>query len=213
MRGRRRAQSVVARAINELRNARTDAGLSQAEVGHLIGMTQSQLSRLESGLTKHPTVEQLSQIASVLGLEVSLGLHPVGDGVRDKGQLAVGRRFDAMLSHSWRVTNETLLPGAGEQRAWDKLLRLVGANPAHLVGVDIETRVRDVQALTRRTRGRERDGMVDAIVIVLTGSATNRRMIDELRRGLGSEYSTTPRAILAALRSGQRLVGSGVVLI
>jgi len=118
-----------------------------------------------------------------------------------------------MLSEGWRVTNETLLPGAGEQRAWDKLLRLIGASPAHLVGIDIETRVRDVQALTRRTRGRERDGMVDSIVIVLADSATNRRLVDELRSVLGSDYSTSPRAILMALRSGERVVGSGVVLI
>jgi hypothetical protein len=38
-------------------------------------------------------------------------------------------------------------------------------------------------------------------------------MIDEFRTALGSDYSTSPRAILTALKSGERLVGSGVVLI
>ena len=125
----------------------------------------------------------------------------------------MGRTFEALLSDKWRVTDETLLPGAGELRAWEKLLRLVGANPRHLVGVDIETRVHHVQALVRRTRGREPDGEVDAIVIVLSDSAHNRRLAGELRASLGPQYSTSPRAILKDLRSGERLVGGGVVLI
>jgi transcriptional regulator with XRE-family HTH domain len=204
---------LVARAVDELRNARLGGGLTQAEVAQLVGVTKAQMSRLEAGQIQKVTVERLSEVASVLGYEVSLGLHPIGDPVRDKGQVAIGRRFDAILSDAWRVTNETLLPGSGEQRAWDKLLRLLAASPPYLVGIDIETRVRDIQALTRRTRLRERDGMVDAILIVLSDSANNRRLVDELRKSLGPAYSTSPRRTLAALRSGQRLVGSGVVLI
>ncbi|MEA2675948.1 MAG: hypothetical protein QOJ81_89 [Chloroflexota bacterium] len=158
-------------------------------------------------------IVRLSEIASVLGYEVSVGLHPVGDAVRDKGQLACGRRFNALLSDRWRVTDETLLPGAGEQRAWDKLLRLVDATPHCLIGVDIESRVVDVQALVRRTRGRERDGQVDNILLVLADTDHNRRVVDELRASLGPVYSTGPRRIMAALRRGERLPGSGVFLV
>jgi len=190
-----------------------EAGLTQREVADLIGVAPSNLWRLEAGQVAGVTVERLSEIASVLGYEISLGIHPVGDPVRDKGQLAVGRRLQAMLSERWRVTDETPLPGAGELRAWDKLLRLVGAVPPHLVGVDIETRVTDIQALTRRTRIRERDGGVDAIVLVLADSAHNRRIADELRVNLGRAYATSPRSILRSLRSGERLVGGGVVLL
>jgi len=176
-------------------------------------MTQASYWRLEAGQVRELTVERVSEVASVLGFEISLGLHPIGDPIRDKGQLAVARRFQALLSEEWEQTDEMLLPGEGEQRAWDKLLELTGADPPYLVGVDIETRVRDIQALTRRTRGRERDGEVDAILIVLSDSATNRRLVDELRTSLGPAYATTPRAIFSALRSGQRLVRSGVVLV
>lgn len=156
---------------------------------------------------------ELSEIASVLGYEVSVGLHPIGDPVRDKGQLACGRRFDALLSERWRVTDETLLPGAGEQRAWDKLMRLVDATPRYLVGVDIESRVWDVQAIVRRTRGRERDGQVDHILIVLADTAHNRRVADELRAALGPGWATSPRRLMKALREGERLSGSGVILV
>jgi len=189
------------------------AGLSQSALAHEVGINPSSLSRLETGELRDVTVTRLSEMASALGCEISLNLHPIGDPLRDKGQLAAGRRFEAVLATIWRVTDETLLPGEGEQRAWDKLLRLVGATRHYLVGVDIETRIRDVQALTRRTRGRERDGEVDAIVIVLSDSATNRRLVGDLREALGDEYKSSPREILAALRAGARLPGSGVFLI
>ena len=110
------------------------------------------------------------------------------------------------------MTSETLLPLPGDLRAWDKLLRLGGA-PRHLVGVDLETRIRDIQALVRRTRLRERDGGVDAILIVLSDSAINRRLVGQLREALGTDYATAPRAILRALREGSALPGSGVILI
>jgi hypothetical protein len=152
-------------------------------------------------------------MASVLGFEISLGLHPIGDPIRDKGQRACAQRFDRVLDESWRVTNETLLPGTGEKRAWDKLIRLIGATPRYLVGVDIESRVWDVQAIVRRTRERERDGQVDQILIVLADTAHNRRVIDSLRQALGDAYATSQRLIVAALRRGEPLPGSGVILI
>ncbi len=204
---------LVARALTELENAREGAGLSQANLAHALGWSSSALARFLANELDDVGVTRLSEMASVLGLEVSLGLHPIGDPVRDKGQLAIGRRFQAILSSKWRVTDETLLPGAGELRAWDKLLRLISASPPYLVGVDIESRIHDVQAIVRRTRLRERDGQVDAIVLVLGDSATNRRVIDELRAGLGADYASSARAALRALRSGKRLVGGGVVLI
>jgi transcriptional regulator with XRE-family HTH domain len=204
---------LTARAVGELRSSRLDAGLTQREVADLIGVAPSNLWRLEAGQVSDVTVERLSEIASVLGYEISLGLHPVGDPVRDKGQLAIGRRFEELLSDKWQVTDETLLPGAGDLRAWDKLLRLRESRPPHLVGVDIETRVHDVQALVRRTRGRERDGRVAVILIVLSDSAHNRRLVDQLRVSLGAAYATTSRSIFRSLRSGERLVGGGVVLV
>jgi transcriptional regulator with XRE-family HTH domain len=204
---------LVARTTGELRINRVNAGLTQREIADLIGVTQSSISRIEGGRVDDFSVQRLSELASVLGFEISLGLHPIGDPVRDKGQLAVGRRFDKILADGWRVTDETPLPGAGELRAWDKLLRLVDSSPPYLVGVDIETRIRDIQALTRRTRARERDGEVDEILIVLADSATNRRLAPELRRSLGDAYANSARALLSGLRSGQRLVGSGVVLV
>jgi transcriptional regulator with XRE-family HTH domain len=199
--------------LSEFATAREAAGLSHEQLAGALGASPTSVRRLLTGRLNDPGVIAISEMASVLGFEMSLGLHPIGDPLRDKGQLAVGRRFEAMLAEVWSVTNETLLPGTGELRAWDKLLRLVGASPRHLVGADVETRVRDIQALTRRTRARERDGHVDAILIVLADTATNRRLAPQLRDSLGEGYATSPRTIMKALRLGERLPGSGVILV
>ena len=162
IRGRRRGKTLVARTLAEFAIAREAASLSQQQLARALDSSQTSVRRLLSNQLDDPGVIALSEMASVLGFEISLGLHPIGDPLRDKGQLAVGHRFEGVLAPVWRSTDETLLPGAGELRAWDKLLRLVSASPSYLVGVDIETRIRDIQALTRRTRaGTRRTGRRD----------------------------------------------------
>lgn len=211
-RGRRRGRALQARALSELRDRRVTLGVGQPAMARELGCSQSQVWRLEAGQVD-ASLMRLSEMASVLGLELSVGLHELGDPIRDKGQLAVGKRLAAILSPRWAVTSETLLPMPGDLRSWDRLLRLTGAQPRHLVGADLETRIRDIQALVRRTRPRERDGNVDAILLVLSDSSTNRRLVHELREALGPGYATAPRLLLGALRAGSALVGSGVVLI
>lgn len=212
-RGRRRGRELLNSRLADLRSRRIVLGIGQPQLAAELGISVSQLWRMEARISEGVGVIRLSEVASLLGLEVSLGLHPIGDPIRDKGQQALGKRFDALVGPAWRSTAETLLPGSGELRAWDRLLRLVGYRERYLVGVDLETRIRDIQDLVRRTRGRERDGQTDAILIVLSDSATNRRLVDQLRVALGPDYQTSPRQIGAALREGRPLPGSGVILI
>ncbi|MEO8625723.1 MAG: hypothetical protein ABI452_03395 [Candidatus Limnocylindrales bacterium] len=137
----------------------------------------------------------------------------MGDPLRDRAQLAIGRRFDALLGPAWRVLNEVLLPEAGDRRSWDKVVQLVGSQPLYAIGVDIESRIRDVQALVRRTRERETDGRVQAILLVLSDSATNRRLIGQLVESLGEAYRSPMRELRLSIRRGARLPGSGVLLV
>ncbi len=201
------------RTVAELREARIAAGLSQQALADHIGCSQPTYWRIEDRPGDRISVVRLSEMASLLGLELAVRLYPAGDPIRDKGQQALAKRFGALLSPRWQVTTETLLPMPGDLRSWDKLLRLTGPAHSQLVGADLETRIRDIQALVRRTRLRERDGGVDVILIVLSDSATNRRMVDELRVALGPDYATSPRILLRALRTGEQLPGSGVILI
>jgi transcriptional regulator with XRE-family HTH domain len=200
---------MVRQLVAELIEARRSAGLSQATLAAQLKWSQSDVSRFER-LTRVDGVSfvELSEVASLLGLELGAGLYLVGDPIRDKGHQVLIARFRALLSAAWRVVQDVPLPIAGDRRAWDLLLRLADQR----VGVEAETKVRDVQALTRHVHMRERDGEADEIIVLLADTRTNRELVDQLRLALGSHYATQPRVLLRALRTGERLPGSGVIL-
>jgi transcriptional regulator with XRE-family HTH domain len=209
-RGRRRGRNLAGQLIGQLRERRVTVGVSQRALSRELGSSQSDQSRWEN-LRNVDAVSlvRIAEVASILGLELHVGLHPMGDPIRDKGHHALIRRFRVELAPAWRVTAEALLPLPGDARSWDLLLRL----GQQLVGVEAETRIRDIQALVRRIRQRERDGGVDEIVLVLSDSRANRELVEELRIALGERFATTPRTLLSALRAGRPLPGSGLILV
>lgn len=200
---------LTARLLSEVRVARLTRNVSQRAVATELGWSHSRFQRFESNTDGGLALADICQVGAVLGLELGAGLHAVGDGLVDAGHRALIGRFRAVLASSWQVALEVPLAIAGDQRSWDLLLRI----PEQLVGVEAETRVRDEQELVRRVRARERDGGADLILLVLSNSAHNRTLVSELRATLGKSYETGPRAILAALRQGRPLPGSGVILL
>jgi len=154
-RGRRRGKEMVRAVVSELRQQRQTANLSQRAVAAELGWHQSALNRLERFDFENVPLVRLAEIAAVLGLELSIRLHLVGDPTYDEASQGLIGRFLRVVSASYRVTREALLPSGG-QRSWDVLLRLASL----LVGVELVTRVRDVQALVRliRPRARRRRG-------------------------------------------------------
>lgn len=61
----------IGRQVRELRQAQ---GLSQGEVAHRMGTTQSVVARLEAGGTK-PTLRTLERVAAALHVRVHIQLH------------------------------------------------------------------------------------------------------------------------------------------
>lgn len=209
-RGRRRGTDLTRRLLNELLEARLAASVSQDQLAALLGWSQTRLSRFERAVTvDRVSIVEACMVGEVLGLELGAGLHPNGDPLRDRGHQAVIGRLRAQLPTTVPALAEALLPNPGDRRAWDLLVRL----PGQLIGVEAETRIRDVQRLVRHIRARERDGGVDEIIVLLADTRANRRLVDELREALGPRYTTSPRAILGALSAGWPVPGSGVVLL
>ena len=61
--------------LDEVQKARTEAGLTQAEVAARIGTTQSAIARLESSEAKHsPSIATLQKYAKALGYTVQVKL-------------------------------------------------------------------------------------------------------------------------------------------
>lgn len=69
------AREAIIRAGRMVHKMRTDAGLTQTELAKLAGMSQPEISRLESGLGKQgPGVETLDRLAKACHLRLVMGL-------------------------------------------------------------------------------------------------------------------------------------------
>lgn len=141
----------------ELRRARTDRGLSQAEVGRAVGLSGQQVSRIERGLVPDVSVAGICRLLAVVGLELSARAYPAGEPIRDRAHRALLGRFRQRLHRSLRWRTEVPLPIGGDLRAWDGHVSGAGWH----VGVEAETRPTDLQALERRLALKLRDGAVE----------------------------------------------------
>ena len=200
---------IVAAVLTELRNARHDANLSQAALAKKLGWTQTRYSRFERNADPI-TVEDVCLVSIVLGLKPRFDLYRVDEGLRDQGSVGLVNRFCALLSPVWSVMREAPFPNLGDFRSWDVLLRL---GSSFRVGVEAETRLRELEELVRRIRQRELHGGVNEILVLLSRSGHNRSNRETLRAALGPNYLAPPGDLLAALRTGRQLPGSGVILL
>ena len=207
--GRQRAASAVASILGQLRTARLAANLSQAAIAAQLGWPQTRYSLFERNV-RDVTFAEVILVSSILGLKLTFDLFRVDEGVRDAGSQRLIDRFFGQLASVWTATREAPFPRLGDLRSWDVLMRL---GKDYRVGVEAETRLRDIQELVRRIRQRELHGGADHILVILSDSQHNRRYVDEFRAALGPPFSTPPRDLLAALRAGQPVPGSGVILL
>lgn len=207
--GKRRGRHIAAKLLNELRTTRTAANVSVRAVAHELGWSHARYARFENNEVAVIGIGDMAAAGAILGLDLTADLYPSGFAIRDRGQQALAERFKKIPAATFRVTSEVLFPNPGDRRSWDLLLRL----GSQLTGVELETRIRDMQALVRKTRERERDGGVDHVLLVLSASAHNRRFLAELLEALGPRFQTPARQILRALREGKSIPGSGVILL
>jgi transcriptional regulator with XRE-family HTH domain len=208
-RGVRHGRRLIATTGSELRLARVSAGLSLEDVGRAVGMSHSQLGRIERAL--HPTVAviQLARIASVVGLDLSVRTYPNGSPLRDKAHLALIRRFRDRLSASLVVRTEVPLPIAGDLRAWD----LVVYGAGEPIGVEAETRLVDLQGLERRISLKMRDGGLKRVILLVSATRSNRHAVRYAGGTIGETYPIEGRSALRSLAAGQDPGGGSLVLV
>jgi len=207
-RGRRDAQRHLREIGIELREARIAAGLSQGRVGRAVGVSHSAISRIEAAAAASVPLARLDHIAAVLGLRIGLRAYPVGQPLRDEAQLALLARLRARLHPTLRWQTETPLPIQGDLRSWDASI----AGPGWVAYVDAETRIRDAQALERRTLLKGRDTGTDRVLLVIADTRSNRAILGSLASPLlGARIA--PNVALSALASGRDPGGSAVLIV
>ncbi len=193
----------------EVRTARLAAGLSQRAAGTAAGMSHAQFGRIERAANRTLTVEQASRAAMAVGLRVVLRTYPDGDPARDAAQLALLERFRVRLPAAVRWETEAPMPIPGDRRAWDALAQLDDRR----AGCEAETRLQDVQALERRLALKQRDGAVDVLILLVSDTASNRRVLHLHRETLRPLLPLDGRALLAALKRGQLPEENGILVL
>jgi hypothetical protein len=207
--GAARGRSILADLVNEARTARLDRGLSLADVGRAVGLSQPAMTRFEHLIVDDVGIIRMAQVLAVLGLELSARAYPGGQPLRDAGHVRLLSRFRAVLHPSLRWATEVPLPAAGDLRAWDGMVR----GPGWRYGTEAETHPTDAQALGRRTELKQRDGQVDGVLLVLPDTRHVRTFIVAAAEVLVPSFPVPGRRALELLRAGIDPGGNSVIVL
>ncbi len=209
-RGSRIARLLLAQLGRETRDARLAAGLTQVQVALACGLAASYISRIERGTATGVSLHHLARILSVVGLDLTARAYPAGSPLRDAAHIALLGRLRSRIAPSLTWRTEVPLPNAGDLRAWDALI----TGPRVRVGVEAETRPRDLQALDRRlSLKQQRDGGVDHVLLLLADTRANRSFRREFGDALRVNHPVDGHVALAALAGGRDPGGSAVILL
>jgi transcriptional regulator with XRE-family HTH domain len=193
----------------ELREARLAAGVTQRQVAEAAGISHTELSRIERGLALWVSFNTLVVIAAVLGLDLPLRAFPVGSPIRDRAQLELLAKFRALLPTDLTWRTEVPLRIQRDLRAWDAVVGGHGWN----VPVDAETRLRDVQAVSRRAGLKRRDDGAEIMILLVADTRNNRQVLRLAKPDLAAEFPVPGRELLASLSARERPPGSAIVIL
>ena len=210
-RGSRRGNHLVAVLGDEFRERRLGLGLSQERVAGAVRRSASWCSRAERGKIRHLSVLDAGRTAAVLGLDLVVRTYPGGPPLRDAAHAV---RLGRLLSHvraPMRSRVEVPLPevsGRSEPRSWDAMLYCDHRRTA----IELEMRIRDVQATLRRHALKRRDDPVHGFLLVVAATRSNRRVLAEHEDLFPDLPRLSTRRVLESLERGEH-PPSGIVLI
>ncbi len=212
-RGQRIATADLVRACGEIRQARIAAGLSVAAVGRAVGVSPSEVSRIERVLVPFVSHRRLARIGAAVGLDVRVRAYPGPDPVRDVAQVRLLERLHARLPRGLPFTSEVPLPGTGDPRAWDGWIGSLrdGLGASRGLPVEAETRISDLQAQLRRLTLKLRDAEVEHALWLIADTPSNRAAIAAGATLLAEQFPISARRALAALAAGRYPGGSALV--
>lgn len=208
-----RADRLARRALTELgmelRRARLDHDLSQAEAAAAAGISASSWGRVERDEAPAVSLPDLARALAVVGRRLHVRAYPEGSAYRDQAHLdlleCLRRRLGPGIG--WRT--EVPLPNPGDWRAWDAVI----ACAALRIGVEAETRARDAQELQRRLSAKRRDGGVDHVILLLSDTRHNRAFLRAVGPGFMADFPVDGRTALVRLAVGTDPGGSAIILL
>ncbi len=202
------AAELATRLGTEVRQLRLNINVSQAELATSVGVSRQWLAALELGRLRVVDLRRVSLVVAHLGHRLSAKAYPSGHPLRDAGHARLIDRLNARIAATWRRRLESIMPIAGDLRAWDELL----IGPV-TIGVEAETRPRDLQALLRSVGGKQRDSGVRRVVLLFAATDRNHALVREQIGLLRSFAPLDSRATLRALAVGADPGANGIVLL
>jgi len=167
------------------------------------------VSRWESGDGSRYVVH-LARWGAAVGLDVSIRTFVGGSPLRDAGQLRVLRRARSAIGERWTWRTEVpVSDDPRDRRAFDAVLSQGGFR----IGLEVITRLTDVQAQTRAALLKQEAAGLDRMVLVLALTRRNRMALRSASPTLQPGFPMTPRGILAELRAGRWPVANGIFLV
>lgn len=170
---------------------------------------RAELSRIERGLAGWASVVVLSQLCAVVGLDLAARAYPGGAPLRDARHGRLLSKLKAAISSALRWAIEVPLPNPGDQRAWDAVVR----GGAWRYGIEAELNPIDGQALLRRLTLKERDGMVDGVILLMPDTRQTRLFRREFADLLAVQFPVRGAIALSRLAAGDDPGGSAIVVL
>lgn len=178
------------------------------------GISQSFESAIERGVAL-PTLEVLSALAFAGGGRLVVRVAP-GDGIslRDSGQLEIVQLIASECHPRWRRTIEMPIGIGPDRRAADLVIETheeVVLIEVQRVWVDHQGQYRPLQL--KRAALAERLGRPVSLVLALIDTERTRRTLVGHQSVLRETLPVSSRRIWAAIRSGERIGGDGILWI
>jgi len=206
----RRARQQVDRALADLRNARRNAGISQAAMASLLGCSRQLVSVIERGQLDDVGCIHLARMGAVVGLDVPIRAFPAGSPLRDAAQLQLLGRFRASVGEMWTWRTEVpVTANPLERRAVDAVL----VRGPHRVGVEAITRILDAQAQIRPILLKQEAAGLERMVLVLADTRHNRSALADGDATISPAFPLPHRALMRDLRTGRLPSANGLVLV
>jgi transcriptional regulator with XRE-family HTH domain len=193
----------------EIRLARRSLGLSLKDVGAAVGVSGSTVSRIERALAPSVAARLLNGLCAAVGLELSMKAFPGGRPIRDAEHAAVLERLRTRLHSSLRWRTEVPLPIRGDLRGWDAMV----SGPSWRYGVEAERNPIDGQAMLRRLHLKQRDGLVDGVILLLPDTRQARHFRRTFAAELAAGMPVPGRVALQRLGAGHDPAGSALIVL
>jgi len=184
------------------------AGISQDTLGAAVGLSGSEVGRVERGEASWLTIVHAARLVSAVGLDLWVRAYPGGPPVRDAAHLRLLAAFEARMPVWVQCHREWPIPNSRDRRALDLFL----AGLPLPTGVEAETVLADAQALERDINLKRRDARLERMILLVRDSKRNRDILsstDVLRRS----FPLHTRAVMAALSRGRDPGADGIVLL